>query len=859
MATSSGSPRRFGSSTKPVNLASIMNWPRRVPADVHWQVWKKRIKEFPRGKQTSWGIPFEMAAATAGQNVIMLTQGSGDIAVPIAAKAAYLCLLLEWMQLPSSITAEDPTEGLLAGEVVLEYRDKTTYVHPLRARFELRMEESPGPPWLALPFRMWSAQDPVDPPGDVPWPRAQRGEDLGGGSPLITAIPNPEPDKSVARVVLRGTLPSPVFVAGMTLYNGSDHPLRHLPRRAYRVKTPTGEPARVVDARVDQGGVARVERSTGIRGKRWVAADDVGVNAPVNTRLAAQADASEDILHLFGAKDATVDVTIEGRKKPFGFTLGEAFETGKSTQLGATLEVLGRRRQWMRVRVLDAASGKPTPVRLHMSGSHGEYVAPYGHHEQINTAWFADYGADVVVGGKNYAYVDGDFTTELPVGDLYVEIFKGFEFQPVREKVTIKPGQEQLDLRIERWADWRSSGWVTADTHVHFISPHTAWLEGQAEGVNVVNLLASQWGRLFTNVGDYIGRVGIAENDTIVYVGTENRNHMLGHMSMLGTQGQPVYPMCAGGPGEAWVGDPDFMTLAEWAIENKRKGGVVIRPHYPYCGHTEDPVPIIKGVVDALEIGNPTGDKFPVQEWYRYLNCGYRVAVCGGTDKMGAYCALGWQRTYAKLDANKPLTYSNWAKAVRAGRTISTSGPLLDLTADGHAIGDTLRMSKDGGTVEVRVIAESYMPLSKVELVYNGNVIAVESSSKGSKVLSIRGKFKIPGSGWFAARCQGLPNHPGAYTAAHTSPVYCTCGNTRLFNGPAAEHMLALVEGGIEYLKTIATSFDEVAQKRMVKQFSEVQKELKVRLVKESHHSHHHGDGHYHNHGHGETVDHDHV
>ena len=109
--------------------------------------------------------------------------------------------------------------------------------------------------------------------------------------------------------------------------------------------------------------------------------------------------------------------------------------------------------------------------------------------------------------------------------------------------------------------------------------------------MNVVNLLASQWGRLFTNVGDVTGRVGVVEDDTIVYVGTENRNHMLGHMSMLGTQGFAGLSPCApAGPTEAAIGDPDFVSLAEWALENKRKGGVVIRPHFPYCGYTEDPV-----------------------------------------------------------------------------------------------------------------------------------------------------------------------------------------------------------------------------------------------------------------------------
>ena len=35
---------------------------------------------------------------------------------------------------------------------------------------------------------------------------------------------------------------------------------------------------------------------------------------------------------------------------------------------------------------------------------------------------------------------------------------------------------------------------MTADTHVHFLSPSTAVLEAQAEGLNLVNLLAAQWG-----------------------------------------------------------------------------------------------------------------------------------------------------------------------------------------------------------------------------------------------------------------------------------------------------------------------------------------------------------------------------
>jgi hypothetical protein len=288
--------------------------------------------------------------------------------------------------------------------------------------------------------------------------------------------------------------------------------------------------------------------------------------------------------------------------------------------------------------------------------------------------------------------------------------------------------------------------------------------------------------------------------------------------------------------------------MAEWARENKRKGGVVIRPHYPYCGHTEDPVPILKGLVDALEI-NPNRDAgFPVQEWYRYLNCGYRVAVVGGTDKMGAYCPLGWMRTYALTDPGRPFTYENWAKAVRAGRTFSTSGPLIDLTADGHRVGDTIRLSASGGTIEVDAQAESFWPLGRIEIVQNGRVVASERAPGGARKFHVRAKVKAAASGWIAARCWGYERHPAHYLAAHTSPIYVTCGDGRAFDGPAAEHMLALVEGGMEYLETMATVFDEASRKRMVKLFKEAQQELKGRLVVEAGHALHHRSGPYHIH-----------
>ena len=849
-----GRKKEFGAAMKAVNLQRHFNWPSGQMKDEGWQQCAARVQEYPEGEQQSWGIPFQMGSGP-GRRVIMVAKGHREVAVRLNGQADFLCMLHEWHQLPDEIRSKDPTEGLVVAEYELSFGDGSTAVLPVRARFEVAMrEESPGPPWLAMAFRMCETIDPVQYPQDVDWGHAQTGTTGAVGAPLVCAMPNPYPEKRIRALTIKGLVKSPFIVAGLTLYRGASHPLRHIPRRTYRVAAP-GEAPAIEKAEIDLGGVARIERTRGPRGKRWLASPYAGLR-----EAEEPAAGSESLIEAFGSEDASLSVTLEGKRRPLKFSLGEAFHRGKASASSgkAKLQVLGKTRQWMRVAVKDSATGKPTPVRIHFSGARGEYIAPYGHHSQINTGWFMDYGADVVAGGQNFAYVPGEFNTDLPVGDLYVEIFKGFEYEPLRTKVTVRPGQKVLELRVRRATDWRARGWVTADTHVHFLSPQTAWLEAQGEGVNVVNLLASQWGRLFTNVGDLTGRVGVVENDTIVFVGTENRNHMLGHISMLGTRGMPVFPMCCGGPTEAWVGDPDFLSMTDWALENKRKGGVVIRPHFPYCGFTEDPVPILKGLVDALEVAGLRGEEFPTQEWYRYLNCGYRVAVAGGTDKMGAYCPLGWLRTYALLDTDRAFDYENWAGAVRSGRTFSTNGPLIDMTVEGRQIGDTIELPASGGTVQVEARAESVWPLGKIEIVRDGRAVASERAGRGAPTLKAKARVPVTRSGWIAARCSGRAGHPAAYIAAHTSPVYLKCGETRAFDGAAAQHLLALVQGSIEYAETLSTAFDERSRKRLVKLFKEARRELNGRLLVESKHAQHHGHGPYHTHGHDVAPDHRH-
>src|SRR5262249_50178848 len=135
------------------------------------------------------------------------------------------------------------------------------------------------------------------------------------------------------------------------------------------------------------------------------------------------------------------------------------------------------RLQTVHVRVNDAATGKPTPVRIRFTDAGGTYYAPFGRPTAFSTDYGQDVGGNVLVGEGPHAYIDGTCEIAPPPGRLHVAIYKGPEYRPVREEFDLPPGKLALRFVIERWVDLRAEGWYSGDTHCHFLSPHAALLE----------------------------------------------------------------------------------------------------------------------------------------------------------------------------------------------------------------------------------------------------------------------------------------------------------------------------------------------------------------------------------------------
>jgi hypothetical protein len=359
-------------------------------------------------------------------------------------------------------------------------------------------------------------------------------------------------------------------------------------------------------------------------------------------------------------------------------------------------------------------------------------------------------------------------------------------------------------------------------------------LEGQAEGVNLVSLLAAQWGDLFTNVGDLAyGPLVSKDGETRVEVNTENRQHLLGHIGLVGGHGAPVYPMSASGLSESYIGDPLWTSLADWSDRQRARGGLTVAVHFPYPT-AELAADMVLGRIDAVEL-YPHGEHFNTlrfYDWYRYLNCGYRVPGVGGTDKMGAYMPVGANRTYAYL-GQEEFNFENWAKAVRSGNTFMTTGPLILLRADGHAPGEEITIGAGGATVEVQAEVRSALPFHRVEFVWNGKVMASHEDKAGRRDFVLTEKIRVSTPGWLAARCVsrlGPTSLWGLGIQAHTSPVYFKVPGQELFSEPAVAYMLTLIEGAETWVNQLATRPDPESLARVLKTLHDAREHLHQRL-----------------------------
>ncbi|MEA3334682.1 MAG: CehA/McbA family metallohydrolase [Chloroflexota bacterium] len=805
----------------------------------------------PSGSCVSWGIPFEI------DSVLLLNEG--PVTIECAPTTAQWFIFMHTSDLPPIETnahgfiSPMRGQGRLAehtADYILLYADGTEERAAIRRRHQIGAFSKR---WGENCFQAVAHQKPhpmraAHEQTRGGWGRTQTRTIQPGNSlswiNWLWAWQNPQPRKEITGIRFE-PVSGPVLVMAVSAGNASSNPLRWQTRRKACLALPEGVTFQpdsndfglLEQIQLDLGQVISAVPRPVYPQDEWPDTDNNRRPFISNHEILIEYTAHPDAnFHLSGGHTTAV----------------AQVEAGAADGILQPVERASRR---VNLRVVEKENGRVVPVRLHVHGEWGEYLAPIDRHRIPNSAWFEDYSVDYVHTARaepdraHYStYIPGETVIDLPLGQVYVEVSKGFEIRPLRTIIEVTADTETITLKIERALHWREKGWVTADTHVHFLSPTTSLLEGSAEGVNVINLLASQWGELMTNVGDFDGRTtwgskeAGGDGEYLVRVGTENRQHVLGHISLLGYQGSIIVPLCSGGPDESALGDPVAVLLTEWARQCKKQGGLVVMPHFP-DPRLENAASIIEGDIDAIEMTSwgelYVGiDPYSLSDWYRYLNCGYLVPLAGGTDKMTANTAVGTIRTYARIAANTPFTYQSWMEAVRRAETFVTYGPLLEFAVDGQPMGSRIGMSASGGTVDVTwQVASVTTPMTRVELVVNGEIR--ESAAVSPNQAAGHWSFKVEKSGWLALLVRGHQPEQPEIIAAHSSPVMITLEGSPLLAAADAVTILEQIEGALAYVDAIGTRADEKAYKRMRLVLTSAHRTLHNRM---------HAQGYYHEH-----------
>ncbi|GAB4024199.1 CehA/McbA family metallohydrolase [Spirosoma koreense] len=460
------------------------------------------------------------------------------------------------------------------------------------------------------------------------------------------------------------------------------------------------------------------------------------------------------------------------------------------------------------VTVRDAATGKPTPVRVRLTRSGKPVrVAPAEAIAVMYGLW--DHADGYAFQPDSSFYISGLFSLTLAPGTYQLELSKGNEYIRQQHRLTIRPGQALRPVyKLRRWIDMAARNWYSADGHIHIRrspgenQPLLNWMQAEDVNVGVLLKMGDFWETYYPQYA--FGKPGIyGQNNYALVSGQEDpRTPEVGHAVGIGASASVRFGQ-------------NYYYYDNVFDELHRRGGLTGYAHqaesfHGYRGLTLDG---LRGKVDMLEILQYCVSPQPLrtQHYYHMLDLGFRLTATAGSDF--PWCGhdhdhgppehsaqIGNARFYTYLHG--PFSPSAWQAGVTAGHTFVTSGPILDFRVNNALPGDQLNLKKGDS---LTLVAHAYgqaaqTPLEALELVAHGRVLARvtrQESGQSASHLTIRLAIASVEAGmWIAARCSG-----GAAQAAHTTPVYVTIDGGGFQNPETVGHYLALSEAYLQELE----------------------------------------------------------
>ncbi len=434
------------------------------------------------------------------------------------------------------------------------------------------------------------------------------------------------------------------------------------------------------------------------------------------------------------------------------------------------------------VRVEDP-EGRPRPARLALRDHAGLAVAPEG-------AWLAaDDSVDPTRPEPWRSFpTQGEVRLSVPAGAVRATAWCGLRHGVAEGEVQVPAGGEAQLVLHPRPLDPPATfaAWRSTDVHLHMNyggayrnTPARFSAQAAAEDLDLAwNLVVNKEQRVPDQEAFRTGVEAHAQ-PRVAQDGQEFHSSHWGHLGILGLRDHLLIPDYTAYPHTAAASPfPDNATVADWAHAQ----GALVGYVHPFDEVPDPPkearwthalpIDVALGKVDYLEVVGFSDHRATAEVWYRLLNLGFRLPAAGGTDAMANHASLrgplGLNRTYA--DTAGRTDPEAFLEAIRAGRTLATNAPLLGLSVDGVGPGGAL---PQGGPRQVKVWLRSFVPVTHLELVANGQVIH-RFPLKGGTTFDGTVTLPVP-SGWLLLRAWGAAPHPllqDLYPYGTTSPVY---------------------------------------------------------------------------------------
>jgi TolB protein len=472
------------------------------------------------------------------------------------------------------------------------------------------------------------------------------------------------------------------------------------------------------------------------------------------------------------------------------------------------------------LRVVDG-SGNDLPARISVTDENGKVVAP-------DSAWIhADDGYDRKERRfeGHYFHLNEAANLIATVGQIKIDVAKGFEYAPVTKIVEVQPGdQKQVEIKLEplsnEWKDGKD--WISADLHVHMnyggtYQDSSAHLveQAKAEGLRVVsNLIVNKEQRFPDLASAGENQDNFASGNVVIIAGQEFHTSYWGHRGLVALRGSLILPGYAGYPNTAAA---SLYPMNADVYEMARLQGALVGAVHPFDAEPDPfanppekitdelPVDVALEKLDYMEIVGFSDHRSTAAVWYRLLNLGFRLPAGAGTDATADYAApirghVGMDRVYVQLP-EKFRTLDSWKDNLKAGRTFATNGPLIEFTLGGHGVGDELKFDEAQAAVPFAAKLRSIVPVDHFEVVCNGRVVQMLKLAGTRDSADVAGTLPLKESGWCVLRASSdgaeypvLDN----YVYATTSPVYVTIGGKRPRSPEDAKYFAAWIDRTID-------------------------------------------------------------